>query len=260
MRAQIGTLPVEITRGESAKFHRTLLLLHGLWTDAWLWHPMAAYLAHRGWESWAPSITTETVGDDADAVVEAVASVVATLPEAPIVITHDAGIGPGLRLAARIAVPAIIAIAPVVAGANGRDAMRWTSLRARLFGGHRVPAPSGARARAFLGTAAETHGPRLVAESRPRLRALADEAPASPPSAHELPGLVVTGGTDPVSPPATGAALAERHGWALQNHPGRGHFIMLGPGFEQIADDVHRWIVRTFGAEILALLEESEER
>jgi hypothetical protein len=34
-----------------------LLLLHGFWTGSWIWQPLVTYLAHRGWESWAPSIT-----------------------------------------------------------------------------------------------------------------------------------------------------------------------------------------------------------
>jgi len=60
-------------------------------------------------------------------------------------------------------------------------------------------------------------------------------------------------------PHAAMRAVATRFGWTRRAYAGRGHFPMLEPGWENVADDVHRWIVQTLGAELLAFLDEEED-
>lgn len=254
MRTHVGTLPVEITRPESAKFHHPLLLLHGLWTGDWIWQPFATYLAHRGWESWAPSFTPP-VGDDPR---DVLARVVAAMPAAPVVVAHDVGV---LAAAAAVgaATPALVAIAPLISPAEShgfRGIFAWPRFwRARL-GGARVAAPRGAAALTLLG-AARACGERLTADSGPRFRAVASGA-IRLPARLAVPGLVVGGGRDPIVPPTLAATLASRYGWQHREYPERGHFPMLEPGWECVADDVHRWIIRTIGAELLAFLDDDD--
>lgn len=253
MRTHVGTLPVEITRPESAKFHHPLLLLHGLWTGAWIWQPFATYLAHRGWESWAPSFVPALAGDPRDAL----ARVIAVMPASPVIVAHDVGVLAAAE-AVRDETPALVAIAPLVSPAEsgGRGIFAWPRFwRARL-GGARVAPPAGAAAAAFLGAALAARD-RLMDDSGPRFRTIAAGAlrlPASLP----LPGLVVGGARDAVVSPLVVAAVAARYSWEHRVYPDRGHFPMLEPRWEAVADDVHRWIVRTIGAELLAFLDDDD--
>jgi pimeloyl-ACP methyl ester carboxylesterase len=255
MRTHVGGLPVEITRPESAKFHHPLLLLHGLWTDSWIWEPFAAYLAHRGWESWAPSLTTVP----ASAAAHALDDVMRALPAAPVIVAHDVGILAAASCAQRGTVPAIVAIAPVAPPsetASGRGIFAWPQFwRARLAGA-RVSPPRGAGARAFLGGALAVRN-RLRADSGATFRAIASGRTRLP-ARLDVPGLVLGGERDAIAPDAALGALAARFGWTRRAYPGRGHFAILEPGWEALADDVHRWVVQTVGAELLALLDDDD--
>ncbi len=227
MRTHVAGYAVEVTRPESPKFHHPLLLLHGLWTDAWIWERFATYLAHRGWESWAPALTAATAIDSAPAL----APIIAALPSTPVVIAHDVATLGAAACAARGIVSAVVAT--------------------------HVASPRGSAARVFLGEAI-THRERLRDDSGPAFRAVASGGVRLPPRI-DVPGLVVGGERDVVAPDAAMRAVATRFGWTRRAYAGRGHFPMLEPGWENVADDVHRWIVQTLGAELLAFLDEEED-
>jgi non-heme chloroperoxidase len=256
MRTHIGALPIDVTRPESAKFRRPLLLLHGLWTGGWLWEPFATYLAHRGWESWAPILTRVPPAE----VPDVLERVVRALPAVPILVAHDIGAVAAAACAARVAAPALVAIAPVVSPADAggrRGFFAWPQFwRARL-GGARVHPPRGASGRALLARASPWRG-RLEVETGARFRAVAAGA-LRLPDALAAPGFVLGGAHDAIAPAGVLDALAARYGWERRTYSGRGHFAILEPGWETLADDVHRWIVRTIGAELLAFLDEDDE-
>jgi hypothetical protein len=256
MRSHIGRLTVEITRPESAKFHHPLLLLHGLWTDTWIWEPVAGYLAHRGWESWAPSL----VGLDAADAADALDPVLRALPSVPIIVSHDVGVLLAAACAARTSVPALVAIAPVLPPSESgghRGMFAWPQFwRARLAGRH-VPPPRGAARRAFVGDAVGV-GEQLRADSGARFRAIASGG-TQLPAQLALPGLVLGGARDALVSETVLRALAARFGWTWRAYPGRGHFLIVEPGWEVVADDVHRWIVRTLGADLLAFLDDEPD-
>ncbi len=251
-------LNVAVTRAESAKFHRPLLLLHGLWTGPWIWRRVTSYLAHRGWESWtvSPPVPRRDF-DDAAWNVE-MEHLVRHWPQAPVVVTHGTAAVLGARLAERVDAPALVTIAPVVPpldvsllGAPFRWPRSW---RARLGGTH-VPAPRGrARAR-FVGAARDA---TLVDDSGALFRALA-RGTLRLPAASARPGLVVSGGQDRISPPAGGAVLAARYGWDHEVYPDRGHLALVEDGWDALAAATHRWLIRTLGAPLLAFLDEEEE-
>jgi pimeloyl-ACP methyl ester carboxylesterase len=253
MRTNVAGHAIEVTRPESPKFRHPLLLLHGLWTDAWIWERFATYLAHRGWESWAPSLNAAMAVDPA----LALDALVAALPATPVIVAHDVAILAAAAYARRAAVPALIAIAPVVAPADldgARNVLVWPQFwRARLFGA-RVTPPRGSAAQAFLGDAI-TQRARLRDDSGPAFRAIASGR-VRLPTKIDVPGLVVGGTRDVAAPEAALRALAARFGWAQRAYGARGHFPMLEPGWEGVADDVHRWIVQALGADLLAFLDE----
>jgi len=256
MRSRVGQLAVEITRPESAKFRHPLLLLHGRWTGAWIWERLAPLLAHRGWESWAPSLLEAAVPESFEAALDCIEGVARAMPAAPILLTHDTGLTFGTALSAHVEAPALVGLAPFVPGPSpiGRGLIRIWPERWRRA---RVPPPRGSAAAALVGRAAEARR-RLVADSGPVLRALAAGRVAISPASNR-PGLLLAGEQDPISPPAAIAALAERFGWEVRCYAAHGHLMQLEHGFEQIGADLHRWIIRALGADLLALLEDAGE-
>ena len=254
--------PVEITRAESAKFNRSLLLVHGLWGGAWVWQRMVGYLAHRGWDCFAfarPPAGAAPAWTH-DALIAELERVARGLSSEPVVVTHDTGLLAAAHLATRLAVPAIIAVAPIVSPADGGATARrlfaapqfW---RARLVGS--APPPRGATARAYLG-AATASSAQLMVDSGPLFRALA-RGRVRLPARIPCPGLVLSGGRDAISPPSLGAALASGLGWSHSALPEHGHFPMLETGAKRVADELHRWIIRVLGVELLALFDEAHE-
>lgn len=266
MRTHVGTVPVEITRPESAKFHHPLLLLHGLWTGAWIWQPFATYLAHRGWESWAPSFTERdaggapTTGPEVANRAAALERVLAGLPATPVILAHDVGVLGAATSAARGAACAVVAIAPVVSPAESgarRSLFAWPRFWHARLGGARVAPPAGAAARALLGVAMAWED-RLTPDSGPLFRAVASGT-VRLPARIDVPGLVVAGGRDPIVSADAVTTLAGRYGWEERTYPDRGHYLLLERGWEAVVDDVHRWIIRAMGAELLAFLDDVDE-
>ena len=253
MRTHVGGVPVEVTRPESAKFRHPLLLVHGLWTGSWVWEPVATYLAHRGWESWAPSLREVA---DLAARTRAAEAVARALPEPPVVLTHDAGLVIAAPLVAAGAAAAIAALAPVVGtgGGAGRGLFAWPQFwRARMLGRSVAP-PRGAGAAAYLGRAIGSRD-RLRPDSAPVFRSLASGHVGLHPST-AVPGLVIGGGDDAIVSERDAREIAERLGWEHRILAGRGHFALLEADWESLADEVHRWIVRTLGADLLLFLDD----
>jgi pimeloyl-ACP methyl ester carboxylesterase len=262
MHIRVGDLPVEITRAEAAKFRHPLLLVHGLWTGSWIWLPMAAYLGHRGWESWAPSMAEAAAPpSDIEVLVSRVESVARALPASPIIVAHDTGVIAAAVLASRMPAPALIALAPVVAPADAegrRGIFAWPRFWPLRVRGALVSPPRRSGARALLGAVERAYRDRLVPDSAALFRALATDQ-VRLPARVGCPGLVMSGDRDAIAPPEVGKRIAARFSWESRIYPGRGHFVMLEPGWEELTGDLHRWIVQTIGADLLALLEDEEE-
>jgi pimeloyl-ACP methyl ester carboxylesterase len=253
MRIFLAGIAVDVVRAESARFRHPLLLIHGLWTGSWIWRGFAAYLAHRGWDAWAPSFLDGAAsGTPADRLGQLV-ELCRTLPDPPVLLAHDAGAVTAAMLAARVGAPAIVAIAPLLPRVQGEPGiLSWPQFwPARLFS-HEVKPPRGRAARLFLGGLAD-EASRLRPDSGPWFRSLlsgAERFPDDPP----CPGLVVCARGDPITSAIEGELLARRLDWSFDLGGTSGHFPMLAPGWEHLADDVHRWLVRTLGEKLLAFL------
>ncbi len=256
MRLSFGSLPVDMVRAESARFRHPLLLLHGLWTGSWIWREFQAYLAHRGWESWAPSFLEAPAASFATDRVEWLVDACRTLPAPPIIIGHDAGAVIAATLASRVEAPAVVAIAPLLAsvdsGAWG-GLYAWPRFWAARFLGGPVSPPRHALARTFGAKRAGSWLP----DSGALFRALASGALRFPTEA-PCPSLLVCAEHDPLVSPIAAERLARRLGWAFQVH-GSSHFPMLEPGWESLGDDLHRWLVQTLGERILAWVEDDSD-
>jgi pimeloyl-ACP methyl ester carboxylesterase len=249
MRFSLGSLPVDVVRAEAARFRHPLLFVHGLWTGSWIWHGFMGYLAHRGWESWAPSFLEGGVAE-ADRV-EQLIEVCRAMPAVPVVIGHDAGAILAATLAAKVASPAVVTIAPSLPGPESvhRLPRFWA---ARWFGS-RVDPPSGPAAGLMI-----DEPDRLRPDSGRFFRALASGT-LGMPTESVASGLVVCSTDDALCPSATAALLARNYGWAFEEWPTSGHAPMLRQGWEAHADRLHRWLVLTLGEDLLAWLDDEND-
>lgn len=250
-RLHVGTVPVDVVRAEVARFRHPLLLLHGLWTGAWIWRGAASYLAHRGWESWTPDLGGRLDADVATVSV-ALSRVAAALPAAPIVVTHASSAVVGTMLAQAVGAPAVVVLAPILPGPE-HPARRGlfgftTRWRARAASSSLAPPPA-------MRDAVGDFRSELRADSAALYRSLANGALALPAAAPAV-GLVASGARDMLSPDAAGALLARRFGWDHRVWPAAGHLALAEHGWERLADDVHRWIVRALGENLLSFLDE----
>jgi pimeloyl-ACP methyl ester carboxylesterase len=250
MRFSFQGVPVDMARAESSRFRHPLLLLHGLWAGSWVWRGFMGYLAHRGWDSWAPSFL-EAEADPSVGRVETLLALCRTLPSAPVIVGHDAGARLTVRLAADVGAPAMVAITPLL---TRRDAPRpgllaWPRFwRARLFGtGLRPP---GGRARALYCD----HPDMLRADSASLFRELASGSLGRPAAS----ALIVGSSGDAITSASDLERLAHERGWAFLRHASGGHFPMVEPGWERLADDLHRWLVQAIGEQLLAFVDEEE--
>jgi predicted alpha/beta hydrolase family esterase len=187
--------------------------------------------------------------------------IVRRLPEPPIVIGHGTAVVFAARTAARHAAPALVAIAPVVSPVDSPHLgamLRWPQYSLARIGGRRVAPPRGRGRAMFLGAVGAAGDMALVSDSAPIFRALADGT-LRLPTASTYPGLVISAARDAISPPDAAADLAARYGWEHRVYPSRGHLAVVEPGWEAIADDIHRWLIRTLGASLLAFLDEDDD-
>jgi hypothetical protein len=254
MMMQTTGLTVDVVRAEPARFRHPLLLLHGLWTGNWIWRELAAHLANRGWESWAPSLLREGRAPSQHERVLELAEACRSMPAPPVIVAHDAAVTTARALARDVETPAIIALAPWVPPMSGRLGLFLdrTFRRAALFGDH-VPPPEPPHA---LLAGIEPRVAELLPDSAAFVRAAcgAVESAAGGP-----PGLVLVGREDPAITAAAAERLAARAGWSCDVHESQGHFPMVGRESARLADRVHRWIVRTTGKPMLLWDEDADD-
>lgn len=256
MHSESSAIPVDVVRAEASRFRYPLLLLHGLWTGGWIWRDFSAHLAHRGWDAWIPSFLAAEEPLELEDRRQALAAVCRELPAPPVVVTHDAGLRLADILAAELALPAVVAIAPVVPGrAFLRSRLRWW--RSVFLGGpHRLVPPR-------VGAA----DPLIAGLSDAEVRCLRTDSGAlvqggtlreGGPDERALPRLIVAADGDSAAPLALCRRLATERGWDLETQAALGHFPMLGASAARLADGVHRWLVRALGADLLAWLDDED--
>ena len=245
-------LEIEQRRPEWPKYTAEIVLVAGLWCPAAVWRPLMGYLAHRGWECTALAFRA---APDAgwQAHQDALQGHLATIEASPIVIGHDTGASLALASEAR----ARIALAPLLAATlapGGHPALsRW---RLPLSAWRRQPlAPP-------VGPAAESvFGHSIPAAPRDDSPSFARDLlrPGSLlPARSASPALLVSAADDPVTPADRVARLAATLGVDSVETASAGHGLPWGSGWEPMAGALHRWLIRTLGEPLLAMLDEEE--
>lgn len=244
----------DVVRAEASRFRHPLLLLHGLWTGGWIWRDIAPYLAHRGWDAWIPSF----LGDDRTAMDPAdrraaLDRLCRELPAPPIVVTHDAGAVTADAIARDLEVPAMVMIAPVVGTSPALMHPRFWAARlgARSFG-----PPGGRSAAPLVAGLSPAEMMSLVPDSGRFFRAVASAKVRMPAVPR---GFVVTARGDVAAPFAVCEHIARARGWDVDVVDAAGHFPIRGAAATDLADRIHRWIVRTLGRDLLAWVDGDED-
>ena len=249
----LAAIPVH---AESPRYAASLVFIPGLWAGPSVWQGPSSFLAHRGWEGHL--LDLRTVGGGLGARAVAVAEFAAALPVPAVLLGHGAGTLVALAAAARGPVAAVVGVAPLVPGsAPARALLPVWSLLALLRPGRPVPPPD-AR---VLGLEELSEGAR-----RAVLRDLTPEDASAvldvarrrvPPAAPGLvPVLVLSGGQDPLLPPAEAAAFAAALGADHRTLEG-GHWFLVGSSWQAAVDIVHRWLVLRLGESLLELYPEA---
>jgi len=277
MEKRVGDLRVEETLPERNKFTTPLLFIHGLWAGHWSWQAYASYLAHRGWECWAIDLrgrpvsrTVRNVGKiSLQNYVDDVVEVTGVLETPPILIGHGLGGLVALAAAASLPVRALVTLAPLVpcgwtAAASHPSFLfiRLKTLPTLLWGRPLSRPPWGLASRCLLTglspTVQQNIWSRLVPDSGALVYNLV-RGRLPFPTLPELSPLLVTAGTeDQLTPVLAARQLAERLHADYQEHPQRGHWLLEGPGWEETAASIHRWLVKSLGESLLLPAEEEE--
>lgn len=255
MGTDLPGIVVDVVRAEASRFRHPLLLVHGLWTGGWIWRDLASYLAHRGWDAWIPSFLSASAAPDLASRRRALLEVCRELSTPPVVIAHDAGIVVADALAADATPAAVVAIAPI--SFDGSRALRHPRFWGARLGARRVTPPRKGAAAAMVSGVSEADLPSLRTDSGAYFRALARRDP--PVGAAGGPGLVVISGRDPAVSLGYCERVATGRGWDVERHDASGHFPMLGGSAVPLADRVHRWLVRSIGADLLAWADDEED-
>jgi pimeloyl-ACP methyl ester carboxylesterase len=277
MERRLDALRVEVSVPERNKFTAPLLLLHGLWSGGWIWQEMAGALSQRGWECWALDLrgrpgsrTVEKIGRiQLEDYSEDVLVAAQHLWASPIICGYDLGALLALLTATQVRPRALICLAPLLPQtwvADGRPPAPLVRLSAvpALLWGRALHPPRLAMARDFFFTAfssaaqSQLHA-RLQADSGAVAQTLTRGYVAFPAAGVPCPVLVVSGGTDRMSPPATVRWLVERLSAEHRDYPGQGHWLLAGEQWKKIASDLHRWLIRTLGEALLVPPEEEEQ-
>lgn len=260
MHSHLGALSVDSIAAERPKFTAPMLLVHGLWCSAAVWRPFMGYFAHRGWTCHALNLRGHDERRSPAPMgavrlidyVEDVRTAMRACEAAPVVVGHDLG----ALLALHVSEPpprAIVALAPLV-----------PPLRNRAFGGIRswlamrrsglLPVPG---RRSGLDYLAHSPPGGMRSESGRVGRELrAEDFTLSFNSG--VPTLVLAGERDRFTSPQHVERLARLAGATFRSIAGVGHGLPWEPGWEQRVSEIHRWLIQTLGADLLALSEDDE--
>lgn len=242
-------LDVFSVSAERPKFTSSLLLLAGLWCRATVWRPAMGYLAHRGWECGAFVTDSHGAGFEYSDRFAAVLRQIQAQPAPPVVVGHD--IGAAIALSAAGSCRAVVALAPPFAPEFSRRVQSLRPWTERLWPKR---APLAAAPPHLYPDSPPPGG--LVVEPNESLLELDRWTPSCP---LPCPALVLVGERDPLCDVKAIREWGERCGADVVVVPGAGHGLPWAPGWEALVTDVHRWLVRTLGESLLAMLDESEE-
>ena len=268
MEMRIGDLLADASPPEKPKFKSPLVLVHGLWSGSWCWHPWDTHFSNLGWECWAVNFRGR-VEEGADRIrkhlnfetcVEDLKRVVRNAAFPPVLVAHNLG---GL-VAQKAAEEEQLSALVLLSSLPPKEIQTATPRSLRLLRLKYAPLiflrrPFRLEERDFrrIWLASVPEGQhadilrRMVPESSYLVREFFDRRVEVHPERIHCPVLVVGGEQDRVVPIASLCEMARWLGGDLTAYPRHGHWMMGEGEGETIVRDIHRWVVQKLGDEIL---------
>lgn len=269
MERYLASLRVDVGIPERIKFTAPCLFLHGLWCGSWMWQAMIGALCQRGWECWAldlrgrpgsrpvPTVGTIQLEDYAEDVVD----VARALWGPPVICGHGLGALLAVLTASVIQPRALVLLSPLLPrtwGTGIRLPFPLTSLAVvpAVLGNRPLRPPRFSVARDFLFNTlpatlqAQLHR-QLQPDSGAVVRTLARGQLPFPDRPPRCPTLVVHGGADRMSFPAVVQFLVSSCQADSRQYLHHGHWLTASGMAEQLAADVHRWLIHNLGESLL---------
>jgi pimeloyl-ACP methyl ester carboxylesterase len=267
METRLGRVTAQCERPEPLKFALPLILIPELFTDPTHLALARGYFASMGWEVFALDLLDAVEHSQQGARVTSTgirgfAACAAILSEAIIALERDAivaghGLGGLLALNAidNPRVRAAVALAPMLPRFKSRLVVNMVNWPARVLGRPLKP-PRGRILSHLLADAdpfqREALTRALAPEySRPALDVVLGRIELQ--KYPDIPRLIVVGDSDPFAPPDATHAFAESIGARVRVVPGRGHWLVGGRALERTVAEVQRFLVRSFGSDLLLL-------
>jgi pimeloyl-ACP methyl ester carboxylesterase len=268
VRKRVGHIEIDTIAAERSKFTAPIVFVHGLWCTSSVWHRLMGSLAHRGWDCHAVNLRGRSSSgvqplpsSSAQANIAAhladLNAVIAACESPPVVVGHD--LGGLLALSSSLAsARANVAFSPLLppswrstplpgfTGLRARIALRWRD---------RLPPPRGQALRHFFGPIAPQS---IVPETAALAHDLGDPT-LSFPVGTAAPTLILIGEADPVTSVPAATRLAATVGAEVQRVAGGGHALPWESSWQERGTELHRWLIRTLGDSLLAMLDEEED-
>ena len=268
MEKWIGSLLVDAWPPEKPKFKSPLILVHGLWSSSRCWRPWGAHFSNLGWDCWAVNFRGRFEERALEALkrlrfqdcLDDLRQAIRAAPFPPVLLAHDLGGLMAQKAAEEEKVSALILLSSLppreVMASLPRD-LRLLRLKYAPLLFLRRPFPIEAEdfrkhwlASLPLGSHAEPLR-CLVPDSGYLAAEFFDRRVRINPKSVHCPVLVVGGSDDRVVSAASLRDLARWLGAGLREYPGHGHWMMGEQSGAEIVRDIHRWIVKQLGEEIL---------
>jgi pimeloyl-ACP methyl ester carboxylesterase len=237
--------------------HEPVLFIHGYLADATVWTDWLLHAAARGAPAYAVHLrgragsggTIDLGAASIDDFAED-AALAATRLGCPDVIGHSMGGLIAQRLAERGAARAAVLITPApprgIPLLNARLAMKQLTVLPRLLMSRVIDPDFEALRELSLNCAPpelqESILARLVPDSGRAGREMSITGVPIDRSKVRCPLLVIAAADDRFIPATIVAKVAARYGASLETVPGRGHMIILEPGWQTLAERVERWL------------------
>ena len=268
MENWIGDILIDASPPEKPKFQCPLILVHGLWTSSRCWRPWGAHFSNLGWECWAANFRGRFEEKSLQALkrltfqdcVDDLKRVIRAAPFPPVLVAHGLGGVIAHKAAEEERASALILLStlpPREIIATLPRALRLLRLKYAplLFLRRPFCIEQKDFRRNWLASLPTSQHPEplkcLVADSSRLIAEFFDRRVALDPKSVRCPVLVVGGSEDRVAPAASLRELAKRLGADFREYADHGHWIMGEGGGEEIVRDIHRWIVKKSGEEIL---------
>jgi pimeloyl-ACP methyl ester carboxylesterase len=251
------------------KFKSSLLLVHGLWSGAWCWQSWATHFCNLGWESVAIDLRRRspqnlTEGPQRlsfDDCVRDLKEVIHSFSTPPVLLAMDVGALMALKALEEKEASTLILVSPSppanLETAKSRQLhLLWIKYRLLIFLKRSFRMDEKDFRANFLAPLPvdlqDTISQSTLPESSTLIREFFAPRVSLKPGSLRCPLLVVAGSDDPLTPPATSKEIAQRFGGEFRECRGQGHWLIERDG-ENIVRDIHRWIIRKLGGEILLL-------